>query len=117
MSKESITGVSNSNWSYNEFLAFLMVYGAEMNQHLSAEELDFIKTRTGIHDISNIKEKVDSMSDAEGIELIDIYKGKYLSTDESKSKAKNDLEELLKTPGNHTQFEKVVVHLMERLLK
>ncbi len=88
-----------------------------MNQHLTQGELDFIKTRTGIQDIGKIKEKVDSMSDAEGIELIDSYKCKYLSTEESKSKAKSDLDELLKTPGNHTQFEKVVVHLMERLIK
>jgi hypothetical protein len=117
MSKESTTTINSLNWSYNEFLAFLMVYGAEMNQRLTHDELDFIKTRTGIQDIDKIKEKVHGMSDVEGIELIDNYKCKYLSTEESKSKAKSDLDELLKTPGNHTQFEKVVVHLMERLLK
>jgi len=117
MSKESSTSVTSGNWSYNEFLAFLMVYGAEMNQQLTHGELDFIKTRTGIQDIEKIKAKVDGMSDAEGIELIDSYKCKYLSTEESKNKAKSDLDDLLKTPGNHTQFEKVVVHLMERLLK
>jgi hypothetical protein len=44
MSKESGTSITNSNWSYNEFLAFLMVYGAEMNQRLTQGELDFIKT-------------------------------------------------------------------------
>ncbi len=94
-----------------------MVYGAEMNQRLTQGELDFIKTRTGILDIGEIKEKVDGMSDAEGIELIDSYKLKYLSTADSKLKVKSDLEGLLHTPGSHTQFEKVVVHLMERLLK
>jgi hypothetical protein len=117
MSKESGTSLTNSNWSYSEFLAFIMIYGAEMNQHLTQSELDFIKTRTGIQDIAKIKEKVDGMSDAEGIELIDSYKSKYLSTSESKLKVKSDLEALLLTPGNHTQFEKVVVHFMERLLK
>ena len=117
MSKESSTSITNSNWSYNEFLAFLMVYGAEMNQHLTHGELDFIKTKTGIQNIDEIKAKVDGMSDAEGIELIDSYKLKYLSSPESKIKVKSDLEALLQTPGNHTQFEKVVVHLIERLIK
>jgi len=117
MSKESTTSINNGNWSYSEFLAFLMVYGAEMNQHLTKDELDFIKTRTGIEDIAKIKAKVDGMSDIEGIELIDSYKNKYLATAESKHKVKSDLDALLNTPGNHTQFEKVVVHLMERLLK
>ncbi len=116
MPKDSATTINN-NWSYNEFLAFLMVYGAEMNQELTGEELDFIKTRTGIQDIEKIKKKVDSISDAEAIEVIDDYKSHYLSTPESKAKVKNDLEALLNTPGNHSQFEKVVVHLIERLLK
>ena len=94
-----------------------MVYGAQMNQGLTAEELDFIKTRTGIQDIDKIKAKVDSISDAEAIEAIDDYKSRNLATAESKTKVKNDLEGLLHTPGNHSQFEKVVVHLIERLLK
>jgi hypothetical protein len=109
--------VDNSNLSYTEFLAFLMIYGAEMNQVLTKDELDFIKTRTGIQDIEKIKARVDGISDAEAIEVIDDYKSKFLPTPESKSKVKNDLEGLLNTPGNHTQFEKAVVHLIERLLK
>jgi len=117
MPKEIATSIHTSNLSYNEFLAFLMIYGAEMNQVLTAEELNFIKTRTGIQDIGKIKARVDNMSDAEAIELIDDYKCKFLPTPESKTKVKNDLEGLLNTPGTHTQFEKVVVHLMERLLK
>jgi hypothetical protein len=117
MPKDSATHTDNGNWSYNEFLAFLMIYGAEMNQVLTQHELDFIKTRTGIHDIEKIKAKVDGISDAEALEIIDDYKALYLPTAESKSKVKNDLEGLLNTPGTHSQFEKVVVHLMERLLK
>ena len=117
MPKKSATHTNNGNWSYNEFLAFLMVYGAEMNQMLTEHELDFIKTKTGIHDIEKIKAKVDGISDAEALEIIDDYKALYLPTAESKSKVKNDLEGMLNTPGTHSQFEKVVVHLMERLLK
>ena len=117
MPKDSSINIENSNWSYNEFLAFLMVYGAEMDQRLSADELEFIKTRTGIQDIGKIKNKVDGMSDAEAIDLIDDYKSKYLASAESKVKVKRDLEELLNTTGGHSQFEKAVVHLIERLLK
>lgn len=117
MQNESVLGLDNSKWTYNEFLAFLMVYGAEMDQNLTPEELNFIKAKTGIDDIEKIKVKVDSISDAEAIEVIDDYKCHYLSTPESKSKVKNDLEALLHTPGTHTQLEKVVVHMIERLLK
>lgn len=111
-----MTTIDNNNWTYNEFLAFLMVYGAQMNFNLSSEELEFIKTRTGIQNIEKIKSKVDSISDMEAIEVVAEYKKKYLSTPDTATKAKRDLEELLNTPGNHSQLEKVVVHLIERLL-
>ena len=55
MPKKIATTLDNNTWSYNEFLAFLMVYGAQMNQGLTVEELNFIKTRTGIEDIDKIK--------------------------------------------------------------
>ncbi len=108
--------MDQTDWTYNEFLAFVMVYGAGMNDTLTNEELDFIKARTGITDIEKIKIKVESISDAEAMEVIDSYKKMHLPTQESKNKAKRDIEELLKTPGTHSQLEKVVVHLMEKLI-
>ena len=108
--------MDKTSWSYNEFLAFLLIYGAEMNYTLSKDELEFIKKRTGITDIEKIKNQVESISDAEAMELIDNYKKMHLPTEESKTKTKRDLEELLKTPVNHSQLEKVVVHLMEKLI-
>jgi hypothetical protein len=107
---------NTSTGSYNEFLAFLMIYGASMNYNLSPEELEFIKTRTHIEDIARIKAKVDSLSDIEAIEEIDKYKKTYLSSPDSITRARRDLEELLRSPGPHSQLEKVVVHLIEKLL-
>jgi hypothetical protein len=106
----------NTMWNYNEFLAFLMVYGAGMNYSLSNDELDFIKTRTGIDNIDKIKKQVDGMNDVEAIDLIDTYKQKYLPSTDAKVKVRKDLDELLNAPGIHSQLEKVAVHLIERFI-
>ena len=87
-----------------------------MNYHLSHEELEFIKHRTGIHDIGKIKKIVDDMKDVEAIELIDTYKKKYLPSTDTKLKLRHDLDDLLKAPGVHSQLEKVAVHLLEKLI-
>src|SRR5688572_27953593 len=108
--------LTGKNWTYNEFLAFLFVYAAEMNTKLSEEELEFIKARTHIVNVDAIKETVDSFSDAEVLELIDSYRKKYLDTNEKKEKARSDLENLLKTPGEHSQLEKVAVHILEKII-
>jgi hypothetical protein len=109
-------GTEGTSWDYNEFLAFLMVYGAGMNYTLSPEELQFIKTRTGIEDIDKMKKIVDGMTDVEAIDVIDNYKKKYLPSTDAKLKVRHDLDELLKAPGIHSQLEKVAVHLIERFI-
>jgi hypothetical protein len=103
-----------TNLSYNEFLAFVMIYAAGMNSGLSQEELAFIKEKTMVTDIDKIKAQVDGMTDSENIELIDNYKKRYIAGDEGSAKAKADLEGLLKTGGQHSQLEKVAVHIIEK---
>ncbi|HWB62191.1 MAG TPA: hypothetical protein VG603_01685 [Chitinophagales bacterium] len=102
--------------SYKEFLAFLMVYVAEMNYSLSAAELGFIKDNTGIPDIEKIKFRVDNISDAEAIDLINEYKAQYLPDEASRAAARNHLEEMLKAPGMHSQLETVVAHMVEKFI-
>ncbi len=108
--------MENNKWSYQEFLAFLMIYGAEMNYPLSDEELAFIKERTGIADVLSIKNVVDSTSDADAIELIDSYRIHYLDTPEKEEKVRQDLEDLLKTGGLHSQLEQAGIHILERFI-
>jgi hypothetical protein len=109
--------LDDSNWTYNEFLAFLLVYSAEMNYPLTVEELQFIQTRTEISDILKIKQKVDSVSDAEAMDIIDDYKKRYLDTPEKSARAKQHLEDLLKTPVSHSPLETAVVHIIERFIR
>ncbi len=106
----------SNSWSYNEFLAFLMVYGAQLDTSLPQEELEFIKTRTGIRDIETIKNQVASVSDIEALDIIESYRKKYLNTKEKSDKAREDLEGLLKTESRYAQLEKAVIHLLERII-
>ncbi|MCX6199346.1 MAG: hypothetical protein NTY88_09020 [Bacteroidetes bacterium] len=108
--------LNDLNWSYNEFLAFVLVFGAEMNLPLSKEELEFIQERTQIENIGKIKTKVDSVSDTEGLDVIEHFRQKYLTDVDAAAKAKQDLEGLLKTPGKHSPFEKAAVHIIEKLI-
>ena len=108
--------INHSNWSYNEYLAFMLVYCAEMNYNISQEELQFIKGKTGIADIEMIKAKVDSVSDAEALDVIDDFKKTHLTSPEKEEKVRKDLEAFLKTEGKHSQLENVLVHILKRLV-
>jgi hypothetical protein len=108
--------VENTLWTYNEFLAFLLVYGAQLDADLPEDELEFIRKRTGISAIDMIKAKVDSLSDIEALDIIEDYRKIYLDTAAKKEKARHDLEGLLKTEGEHSQLEKAAVHMIEKLI-
>jgi hypothetical protein len=114
--KTSAMSIEKENWTYNEFLAFLLLYGAQLDADLPEDEIEFIRQRTGINAIDKIKAKVDSLTDVEAIEVIDSYRNQYLDTAGKKEKVKADLEALLKTEGNHSQLEKAAVHMVEKLI-
>jgi len=108
--------VDSSNWTYNEFLAFLLIYAAEMNYPLSKEELQFIQNRTQIGSTEKIKSAVDSLSDIAALDVIEEYRNKFLNSPDKEQQAKTDLENLLKTPGLHSQLEKAAVHILEKII-
>lgn len=108
--------LDTSNLSYNEFLAYVMIYATGMNNKVTKEELAYIMQKTGVADVDSIKAKIDSMTDAENIELIDAYKQKNLSSPDQVTKARRDIDALLKTPGEHSQLEAAAVHMIERIL-
>lgn len=109
-------GMDTNNWSYNEFLAFLLIYAAEMNYPLTKEELEFIQQRTQINSIDAIKATVDTLSDAASLDIIDDYRSKYLSAADKAQQAKTDLENLLNTDGLHSQLEKAAIHILEKII-
>lgn len=103
-------------WTYEQFLAFVWMYTAETNYHLTELEIDFIKQNTGIEDIAPIQSLLDSVSDSEAIDLIAAYKTAHLSNPEAEAKARKDVEALLGSKGEHPQIERAALHILERIL-
>jgi len=108
--------MSNPTLTYHEFLAFLMIYAAELNLELSTDELAIIRQKTGIEQIEPIKTKVDILSDIEALELIEQHRKIYLSSATEEEKVRQDLEALLHSAGQHTQLERAAIHILEKLI-
>ncbi len=106
----------NNNWTYNEFLAFVLVYAAGVDCDLSDEQLEFIRSRTKVSDIAKITTVVDELNDVAALDVIEDYRKKYLDSPEKEEQARVDLENLLKTPGEHSQIEKVGIHMIEKII-
>lgn len=108
--------IDDTHWTYNEFLAFLLTYGAQMTATVTDEEKAFIKQRTGITDIDKIVSKLNSVSDVEAIEIITDYRKRFLQTPDKEEKVRHDLEDLLKTNDKPSQLSNVIIHILEKLV-
>lgn len=108
--------IDDSHWTYEEFLAFLLVYGAQMTSSISPEEKAFIKARTGINDIDKIVKQVNRISDMEAIDVITDYRKRYLQTADKEQKVRHDLEDLLKATDKPSQLDSVIIHIIEKLV-
>ena len=108
--------VNDSAWTYNDFLAFLLVYGAQMTNTVTPEEIAFIKARTGAADVDGIIAQVNSMSDIEAIEIIGDYRQRFLQAEDKKEKVRHYLEDLLKSNDKPSQLDNVIIHIIEKLI-
>lgn len=113
---ETIMQVNDSAWTYNDFLAFLLVYGAQMTTTITPEEIAFIQARTGATDIDRIIAQVNDMSDVEAIEIIGDYRQRFLQAEDKKEKVRHDLEDLLKSNDKPSQLDNVIIHIIEKLI-
>ena len=89
--------MSDLKWSYNEFLAFLLIYIAHVDMEFAEEEKAMIKTKFGEDIYEKMFAEFDTMSDYKAYETILSYKGVYFPTQEQKEEIIEKMKTLFDT--------------------
>ncbi|MFN8275856.1 MAG: hypothetical protein U0T84_00095 [Chitinophagales bacterium] len=104
------------HWTYEEFLAFALVYVAELDGQLSSEEIAFVRQRTGLANVRYYDAIVKDLSDSESMEILALFKKRYLADTAAEQRVRTDLEAMFRSGHHHQQFERVALHLIEKLI-
>lgn len=101
---------------YNEYLAFLLLYAADIDQQIKEEEKEIILTVVEQSEYKAIKKRFDKLNDYERIELIQSHKEEFISTEIDKEKILNDLKSIFLADDEYLAIEKAIFMYLKRLL-
>lgn len=108
--------MSELKWSYNEFLAFLLIYIAHVDMEFSEEEKDFIRLRVGDSTYDKMVLEFEDMTDYQAFQSILDYKGVYYPTPEQKQELLDKMVAIFHADMDFNIMEKGVLQFMERMM-
>ncbi len=103
-------------WSYNEFLAFLLIYISHVDMEFAEEEKAMIKKNVGIQAYEKMLAEFEEMSDYKAYETILSYKGVYFPTVEQKNELIDKMNELFHADAEFNIMEKELLHFLDKMM-
>lgn len=108
--------LSTDTWSYDEFHAFVMLYAANTDGHITAEEEELIIPTLTAEQYTNVKSVFMACDDADALDIIFSLKDKYCKTQADKEKILADMKEIYAVSTSYVQMEHEIFRLFERML-
>ena len=102
--------------SINTYRAFVLYYVSQIDSNDIEEEMEYLADRLGADPLKNARKLADDMSDFECLRFIEEQREKFYPGDDGKWKLLNEIRELFQSDGEFSDFEKVLMHNLERLL-
>ena len=102
-------------WSKDEFLAYLLIYAAQINQIETEEEKEFIESRFDSKILKNIYKEINSDNDYQRIQKVMVYtyQNNFLSQD--LEDLLKEIKELLLCDGKFDVTEQALFHYLKKI--
>jgi hypothetical protein len=108
--------MSELNYSYNEFLAFLLIYVAHVDMEFAEEEKEMIKKSVGEPTYEKMLKAFDAASDYQAYQTILNYKGLYYPTQDRKDELIDKMRDLFFADADFNIMEKELLHFLEKMM-
>jgi len=108
--------MSKNNWTYNEFLAFTLLYVSSVDARIEKEEIQVIICKVGEEVCKKINSEFNEMNEYERLQTILSYREKYYSSPEQKSELLENIRQLFLADNKIDSFEQGVMLYLKRLL-
>ncbi|MBI1287650.1 MAG: hypothetical protein GC178_08740 [Flavobacteriales bacterium] len=105
-----------AHWSYNEFLAFVLVYAANSDQQVVSKELDFLYNRFDVDLVNRMQKEFNDLSDSQCVDRLLMYKESYVSDKVALDKLLEDVSAVYLADGKMVSEEKMALMMLRRIL-
>ena len=105
------------SWTKDEFLAYLIIYAAQINQIETKEEKEFIESRFDSKTLKKIYKEINSDNDYQRIQKVMVYtyQKNYLSND--LDDLLKEIKELLVCDGKFDATEQALYYYLKKIFK
>ncbi|MFZ1524579.1 MAG: hypothetical protein WAT22_07165 [Saprospiraceae bacterium] len=103
-------------WSYNEFLAFLLIYVANIDIHFAEEEKAMIRSIVGEDTFDKMFAIFDSISDFRAYETILSYKSIYFPNQTEKDSLMEKIKDIFEADFDFNIMEKELLHFLDKMM-
>jgi hypothetical protein len=108
--------MNSTNWSFDEFLAFLLIYASHADIDFSEDERALIKESVTDEEFDVVFHYFNQLTDFQALELILSYKDVYFSTKDEKDHLFEELQKLFNVDGDFSVLEKELLMFLDKLM-
>ena len=105
-----------TNWTYEEFSTFAMLYAASVNADVEPDDLNLIRQRVDENTFDKMKSVFDQCSDIKCIDILRAYHDRYMADEASRQRLLNDVKILFEADDRYTNFERELVRMFRMVL-
>ena len=104
-------------WSKDEFLAYLLIYAAQINQIETEEEKEFISSRFDPKILKNIYKEINNDNDYQRIQKVMVYTYQKSYQSQDLDNLLKEIKELLLCDGRIDATEQALYHYLKKIFK
>lgn len=104
------------NWTYDDFLAYLLIYASHADFMVSREEIAKIVGEVGRSEYATISAFFDKQSDADHANTIALLGARFCGDADCRNKLINELQDLLFADKHYRTEEQAFFYGVKRLL-
>lgn len=109
--------MNTSDYSFNDFLTYLLIYAANVDAEYKANEIEHIVHFYGDESFLKMSDVYDEHTDAESLAFLQELRTHFTDVENFHQKVKDALVEVFKSDGEFSDIEKKSLHFLEEVLK
>tara|TARA_Y100000768_G_scaffold387793_1_gene380308 strand:+ start:2143 stop:2478 length:336 start_codon:yes stop_codon:yes gene_type:complete len=107
----------HTNWSEEEFKAYLCLYAADSNFEFHTEEKKLIESKFSPEVIAKIKEVTDDLNDHQRSRIIVDYVKSKKYTESQIDELLKEMKEVYLSDGSFDQYEQSIYNMLKKIIK
>ncbi len=115
--KINIMSTQKETWSYKDFLAYLMLYAANVDLEVTEQEKEMLFSKVNVEEYEHIHKLFEKENDYSRLQTIQSFRGKYYDNETTQDKLISDLKDMFLADNTYTSMEKALFMGLRRILK